>query len=252
VPQKPRSAEYWDDWYASKAETPTVREVMNRHLGLPPDLRTGIVPAEAIGELIAELRLRPGDTLLDLACGWAGFGLTLARDSGARLAGVDVSAEAIARAREQAARLGVADTSFSVGDLTACGQPDAAADAVLCTDAIQFPDDPSAAYREIHRVLKLGGRVALTCWEPLARDDERVPVRIRQVDLAGGLAGAGFTDIEVRERHSWLVLERAIWEEAVTIDPGDDPALISFHDEGVRSLKLFTLIRRVLAVATAS
>jgi ubiquinone/menaquinone biosynthesis C-methylase UbiE len=96
-----------------------------------------------------------------LACGRAGYGLTVARGSGARLVGIDVSAEALARAREQAGRLGVADARFRVGDLTASGLPDASADAVLCTDAIQFPDDPPAAYREIRRVLKTGGRVAL-------------------------------------------------------------------------------------------
>ena len=50
---------------------------------------------------------------------------------------------------------------------------------------------------------------------------------------------------------TWLERERAIWEEAVTIDPGDDPALVSFHGEGVRSLEHFALIRRVLAIATA-
>src|SRR5215470_4441090 len=48
VPPKPRSVDYWDDWYASKAATPTVGEIMNRHLGLPPDLLAGVVPAEAI------------------------------------------------------------------------------------------------------------------------------------------------------------------------------------------------------------
>jgi SAM-dependent methyltransferase len=251
MPPKPRTPEYWDDWYANQAEAPTVGEVMNRHLGLPPDLQAGIVPAVAIPEITAELRLHPGDTLLDLACGRAGYGLTVARNTGVMLVGVDVSAEALAQAREQAARLGVADTQFQVGDLTASGLPDAAVDAVLCTDAIQFPDDPSAAYQEVRRVLKPGGRVALTCWEPVDQDDERVPVRVRAVDLAAGLAEARFTEIEVRQRPAWLELERDVWHEAVTIDPGEVPALISFRDEGVRSLELFTLIRRVLAVATA-
>jgi SAM-dependent methyltransferase len=251
VPPTPRSPDYWDDWYASKAAAPTVGEVMNRHLGLPPDLLAGIVPAAAIGELTFELRLKPGRTLVDLACGRAGYGLTIARDSGARLTGVDVSAEALAQARDQAARLGVADAEFRLGDLTASGLPDACADALLCTDAIQFPDDQSAAYREIRRLLKPGGRVALTCWEPVDRGVERVPARLRGVDLAAGLTEAGCTAIEVRDRPAWLELERAVWEEAVTIDPGDDPALLSFHNEGVRSLEFIALIRRVLAVATA-
>ena len=42
-----------------------------------------------------------------------------------------------------------------------------------------------------------------------------------------------------------------MWEEAAALDPGDDPALQSFHDEGVRSLQIFDRVRRVLATATA-
>ncbi len=60
VRPKPLPVDYWDDWYANKATTPAVGEVMNRHLGLPPDLLAGIVPAEAIPELTTELRLKPG------------------------------------------------------------------------------------------------------------------------------------------------------------------------------------------------
>jgi hypothetical protein len=41
-------------------------------------------------------------------------------------------------------------------------------------------------------------------------------------------------------------------EEAAALDPGDDPALRSFHDEGVRSLETFSLYRRVIATATAA
>ncbi|HEY3956211.1 MAG TPA: class I SAM-dependent methyltransferase [Streptosporangiaceae bacterium] len=250
IPPKPRSAEYFDSWYANKAAAPTVAQIMNRHMGFPPDMRAGVLPAEAIPELAGELRLSPGSTLLDLACGRGAYGLLIAKQAGASLIGVDFSAQALAEAREQAARLGVPDAAFRTGTLTATGLPDASVEAVLCTDSIQFPDEPATAYDEIRRVLKPVGRVALTCWEPVDPADERISPRIRRVNLADDLRQAGFTGIEVRDRPSWLAHERTMWEEAVALDPGDDPALRSFHDEGVRSLQWGTLLRRVLAVAT--
>ena len=250
MPPKPRSAEYFDGWYADQSAAPTVAEIMNRHMGFPPDMRAGVVVAEALPELAGELRLSPGSTLLDLACGRGAYGLLIARKAGASLIGVDFSAQALAEAREQAARLGVSNASFRVGELTATGLPAASAEAVLCTDAIQFPDEPACAYDEIRRVLKPGGRVVLTCWEPVDRDDERVSPRVRRADLGAGLRQAGFTEVEVRDRPSWLAREHALWEEAVTLDPGGDPALESLHAEGVKSLEWTGLLRRVLAVAT--
>jgi SAM-dependent methyltransferase len=250
MPPKPLSAEYFDGWYADQAAMPTVAEIMNRHTGFPPDMRAGVVPASAIPELAEELRLRPGSTLLDLACGRGAYGLLVAKQAGALLLGVDFSAQALAEAREQAARTGVSDASFRTGELTATGLPDASVEAVLCTDAIQFPDEPAVAYGEIRRVLKPGGRVALTCWEPFDRADERLSPRLRRADLAAGLRQAGFTDVEVRDRPSWMACEHALWEEAAALDPGDDPALRSLHEEGVMSLQWTALLRRVLAVAT--
>jgi SAM-dependent methyltransferase len=250
VPLKPRSAEYFDGWYANQVATPAVAEIMNRHMGFPPGTRAGVVPAEAIPELAGELRLGPGSTLLDLACGRGAYGLLVAKRAGTPLIGVDFSAQALTEAREQAARMGVSNASFRVGELTATGLPDADVGAVLCTDAIQFPDEPAVAYDEIRRVLKPGGRVALTCWEPFDRADERLSPRIRRANLADGLRRAGFTDIEVRDRPSWLAREHALWEEAAALDAGYDPALRSLHDEAVRSLQWATLLRRVLAVAT--
>jgi SAM-dependent methyltransferase len=248
--QKPRSAEYFDGWYADRVATPTVDEIMSRHMGFPPGTRAGVVPAPAVAELTEELRLAPGDTLLDLACGRGAYGLLTARQAGASLIGVDFSAQALTEAQEQAARMGVVNADFLVGEITATGLPDASVEAVLCTDAIQFPDEPASAYDEIRRVLKPGGRVVLTCWEPLDRDDERISPRIRRANLGAGLRQAGFTDVEVRDRPSWLARERALWEESVTLAPGDDPALGSFHAEGVKSLRWIALLRRVLAVAT--
>jgi SAM-dependent methyltransferase len=252
MPLKPRSAEYFDGWYADRVATQTVDEIMNRHMGFPPDTRAGVVPAEAIPELAGQLRLTPGSTLLDLACGRGAYGLLIAQKAGTSLIGVDFSAQALTEAREQAARMGVSGASFRVGELTAAGLPDASVEAVLCTDAIQFPDEPAAAYDEIRRVLKPGGRVVLTCWEPLDRDNERLSPRLRRANLSAGLRQAGFADVEVWDRPAWLEGEHALWEEAAALDPGDDPALRSFHAEAVTSLQWtgLGLLRRVLASAT--
>lgn len=250
MPPKPLSAEYFDGWYADQAATQVVAEIMNRHMGFPRDIRAGTVPAEAIPELAEELRLSPGSTLLDLACGRGAYGLLITRQAGTSLIGVDFSAQALTEAWEQAARMGVRNASFRIGELTATGLPDASVDAVLCTDAIQFPDEPASAYDEIRRVLKPGGRAALTCWEPLAHNDERLSPRIRRANLGVGLRQAGFTDVEVRDRPSWLAYEHALWEETVTLDAGNDPALRSLQAEGLKSLQWTALLRRVLAVAT--
>ena len=90
--------------------------------------------------------------------------------------------------------MGVSNASFRTGGLTATGLPDASVDAVLCTDAIQLPDEPASAYEEIRRVLKPGGRAALTCWEPLDRNDERLSPpdtqgKPRRRPASGGLHG---------------------------------------------------------------
>jgi SAM-dependent methyltransferase len=247
----PRSARYFDDWYADMAQTPVKDEIMQRHLGLPPHLlSTSLLGWEGIGQVTKALRLSAGDLLLDLACGRGGYGLEIAARTGARLTGVDFSAEAVRQARDSARRLG-REAEFRVGDLAATGLGTASANAVLCVDAIQFADDPDAAYREMRRVLVPGGRAVLTCYEAVDAGDERVVARLRRVNLDAGLTAAGFVNVEVRERPGWRAAERAMWKEARALDPGDDPALQSFHGEGVRSLETFGLIRRVTASATA-
>jgi SAM-dependent methyltransferase len=244
-------AEYFDGWYADMAGSPVKDEILQRQLGLPPHLlSTSLLGWEGIAEVAGVLRLPAGDVLLDLACGRGGYGLEIAARTGARLVGIDFSAEAVRQAREQARQLG-RTADFRVGDLAATGLDAGSAGAVLCVDAIQFAPQPDAAYREIRRVLAPGGRAVLTCWEPLGQDDERLPGRLRRVDLGTGLTAAGFGDVEVRERPGWRACERAMWEEAAALGSGGDPALQAFHDEGVRSLEIFSLIRRVMATATA-
>ena len=250
-PEPGSLSEYFDGWYADMPGSPVKDEIQQRHLGLPPHLlSTSLLGWDGIAEAVAGLRLFPGGTLVDLACGRGGYGLEIAARTGARLIGIDFSAEALRQARELARRLG-ATADFRVGDLAATGLDAGSADTVLCVDAIQFAPQADAAYGEIRRILASGGRAVLTNWEPLERDDQRLPSRLRRVDLGAGLTAAGFEAVEVHVRPGWRDSERAMWQEAAALDPGDDPALRSFHDEGVRSLEFFGLVRRVMATASA-
>jgi SAM-dependent methyltransferase len=243
-------ASTFNDWYTDMAGSSTKDEIVQRHLGLPPALlSSSLLGWEGIGEVVSALRLQAGNTLLDLACGRGGYGLEVAARTGAALIGVDFSAEAVRQARDHARQLGRA-AEFLEGDLAATGLDAGSVDGVLCVDAIQFARRPGAAYAEVLRVLAPGGRAALTGWET-ASADESIPERLRLVDLRGGLTAAGFVDVEVLERPAWRERERAMWEEAAALDPGDDPALQSLHDEGVRVLPTFDLMRRVLANAAA-
>jgi SAM-dependent methyltransferase len=244
-----RSAEYFDGWYADMVGSPVKDEILQRHLGLPPELlSTSLLTWDGLAEVVETLSLPASGVLVDLACGRGGYGVEIARRTGARVIGVDFSEEALKQARVQAGDGGV-QADYHCADLTATGLPDRCADAVLCVDAIQFAAEPAAAYGEIRRLLRPGGRVALTGWEAVDRKDDQVPQRLRRVDMAHGLAAAGFADIDVQIKPAWRAVERALWEEAAALDPCDDPALQSLHEEGVSSLGMFDRVQRVLAVA---
>lgn len=246
------SAEHFDKAYADMAVSPARDELVRRHLGLPVHLlSTSLLTWDAIAEVVAALRLSPTRVVLDLACGRGGYGLEVAHRSGAYLIGVDFSGEAVRQARQQAHRLGQAAV-FQVGDLTAIGLADASVDAVMCIDAVQFAMPSHAVYQEIRRILTAGGRVVLTCWEPIDPADDRLPERLRAVDLRAGLTKAGFVGVTVEHRPDWQAAERGLWREAATLNPGTDPAMSVLHDEGVRVLQYGQLSRRVIATATAT
>jgi SAM-dependent methyltransferase len=246
------SAAEFDRWYAERVESPVVDELVQRVLGLPQELQsTSLLGGGALDEVVAALDLRGGQILLDLACGRGGYGLEIARRSGARVVGVDFSAVAIGQAQRRAQALGLADRAdFRVGELTATGLGAASVDAVLVVDAMQFAEPKLDALRECRRVLVPRGNLVVTCWEALDASDERLPSRLRHLDLTGQLPLAGFTAVEVTEKPAWRAVEKVLWQEALTIDAPDDPAVQSMQDEARRVLAAFDGVRRVLATAT--
>jgi SAM-dependent methyltransferase len=118
-----------------------------------------------IHELVIE-RLAPGPGVeyLDLACG-TGAVAERAAAAGATVTGVDIAPGLIETARERAAAQGLT-IDYRVGDCEALDLPDAGFDAVSSTVGIMFSPDHAAAARELARVVRPGGRIALAAWTP--------------------------------------------------------------------------------------
>jgi len=117
--------------------------------------------------LVALLDPRPGETILELAAGPGDTGLLAARAlaPGGRLVSTDFAPEMVEAARRRAAELGLEElVSFAVEDMQSLSFADASFDGAVCRWGLMLVPDMHTAAREIARVLRPGGRIALAVW----------------------------------------------------------------------------------------
>jgi SAM-dependent methyltransferase len=120
----------------------------------------GVVTTQATGALLDAAGVRQGARVLDVACG-PGFVAEAAAGRGADVTGLDFSAAMIAEARRR--HPGIV---FRNGDAESLPFDAAAFDAVVMNFGLLHLARPDAAIAEAHRVLRPGGRYALTVWAP--------------------------------------------------------------------------------------
>jgi SAM-dependent methyltransferase len=117
--------------------------------------------------LVALLDPRPGETILELAAGPGDTGLLAARSlaPGGRLVSTDFAPEMVETARRRAAELRLEElVSFAVEDMHSLSFADASFDGAVCRWGLMLVPDMRTGAREIARVLRPGGRVALAVW----------------------------------------------------------------------------------------
>jgi SAM-dependent methyltransferase len=115
-------------------------------------------------QLVNRARVRPGQAVLDVACGTGVVAITAA-GRGARVTALDLTPELLARARENAA-LAQADVEWHEGDVEQLPFADATFDVVLSQFGHMFAPRPEVATAEMLRVLKPGGTIAFSTWPP--------------------------------------------------------------------------------------
>lgn len=171
----------YDAVYGAAPKSPTLRRLWHELAeGLDFPEEFGHISFTTLPELervAAELRLRPGDTLVDLGCGMAGPALWMARETQAHLVGIDVSPVAVQQAGARAVELGLAERArFVVGSFADTGLEASSADGAMSEDALQYAPDKRAAMAEVARILRPGGRLVFTAYELHAERAANLPV----------------------------------------------------------------------------
>src|SRR2546427_315625 len=189
-----------------------------RYLGYP-DQHLQKLPSTAteafagVGYPHAANAIRPGDTVLDIGSGSGTDVLYASLKTGrsGKVYGLDITPAMITKARANIKRIGAKNVQILEGDATRIPLPDASADVVTSNGVLNLVPDKPAAFREIFRVLKPGGRLQLA--------DIVVQVDVGAVcglnpqlwaDCIGGAAvepeymetirAAGFQDVRVLKR----------------------------------------------------
>jgi ubiquinone/menaquinone biosynthesis C-methylase UbiE len=169
-------------------------------------------------ELLRTAALRPGDRVIDIACGTGVVTRAAAEQVGptGSVTGVDISGEMLGVAAATPAA--GAPISWQEADAASLPLPDASYDVGFCQMGLMFMDDRAAALAEVHRVLTPGGRVVLNTpgrIQPFFEAMERAIVDCLDPGLgafvtavfsmhdpavlAGLLSEAGFTDVQAKE-----------------------------------------------------
>jgi len=146
--------------------------------------------------------LQAGETVIDLGSGAGNDAFVAAAEVGAegRVIGIDMTPEMVDRARELAARRGAANIEFVLGEIENMPIPDQVADCILSNCVLNLVPNKAAAFRESFRVLKPGGRFAVS---DIVIEGELPPQLRHSAEMyVGCVAGA-------MQREAYLSLIRA-------------------------------------------
>jgi SAM-dependent methyltransferase len=150
---------YTDDYYREYTRT-TWNESATAYVGLMRNLE----PFR--GDLVARLAPRQGERILDLGTGPGEPAITIANEVGAsgHVTGVDLSENMVAIAQQVATSRGLGNVDFLAMDCGDLKFPDSSYDAAVSSFGFQIFTDPEGAAREAFRVIRPGGRIAVSVW----------------------------------------------------------------------------------------
>ena len=192
---------------------------------------TAVLASLGCGNPTALAELIPGEVVLDLGSG-GGIDVLLSAKRvgpGGKAYGLDMTDEMLALANENKRKAGIANVEFLKGEIEAIPLPEASVDVIISNCVINLSADKDRVLAEAFRVLKPGGRFAVS--DVVTRG--AIPIEVRKSVLAwvgcvagaleeneyrSKLAGAGFTDIDVEPTRVYRAADAASFLKDQNID----------------------------------
>lgn len=183
---------------------------------------------ERIGtRTVARLQLPRGAKVLDVGCGTGASALPAAQAVGPEgsVVGADLSARLLDHARAKAKARGLANVEFRLADMTSLGYPDGHFDAVVSVFSVFFVPDMEGLVRELWRMVRPGGQLAVTTWGPRfvepAYSRWLAAIKRERPDLYGGFnPWDRITDVESVKR---LLRDGGVSDPEVVAEAGFQP-----------------------------
>ncbi len=196
--------------------------------GLP---ETAVLASLGCGNPTALAKLEPGQVVLDLGSGGGIDVLLSARRVGptGKAYGLDMTDEMLDLARENQRKAGVTNVEFLKGTIEEIPLPDASVDVIISNCVINLAADKDRVLREAYRVLKPGGRLAVS--DVATRGEVAAPIKkslelwvgcvagaLGEEEYASKLAAAGFREISVEPTRIYRVDEAREFLASAGID----------------------------------
>jgi len=165
------------------------------------------------GNPVALATLKPGETVVDLGSGGGFDSFLAAKKVGetGQIIGVDMTPEMVAKARKNAEKIGAGNVEFRLGEIEHLPVADNSADVIMSNCVINLSPDKPSVFRDAFRILKSGGRLAVSDIVATAPVPEEVRKNLELVSACVGgaamiddiekmLREAGFQDIKIKPK----------------------------------------------------
>jgi arsenite methyltransferase len=185
------------------------------------------------GNPVAIASIKPGETVVDLGSG-GGFDCFLAAQKVGQtghVIGVDMTSEMVSKARKNTLKRGLENVEFRLGEIENLPVGDNLADIIISNCVVNLSPDKLAVYRDAYRILKPGGRIAISDILTTAPLPEEIKKDLQLLAACMGgaqtfaeteqiLRKAGFTNISIKSRNiSGEILRE--WTPATSEDVTD-------------------------------
>ncbi|MFX1388507.1 MAG: class I SAM-dependent methyltransferase [Promethearchaeota archaeon] len=233
-------------WYKQK-QSQFIRDIFRKIYGndYPEELAIdSFVTMTDLKNIVKNLKIKPGETFLDIGCGKAGPGLWIAREMSANYVGIDLSEVAIDLAKKRIPEFGLeGKVEFYVMNITSTSFPNNYFDGAISVDTFTYIQDKIKGMNEIARILRSDASLVFTCWETLTTINDYQPL----------LQECGFEIITYKEILNWKqrqykVYKKIIESKNILISEMGKEGSLPWIEEATERFPLLKDWRRVFGV----